>query len=56
MPYTIRILIVHIIQTAFFTLDEEIKMTNRRVNALDNVSSFLSLFFNSSSSGRHSKT
>lgn len=25
-------------QTAFFTLDEEIKMTNRRVNALNNVS------------------
>ncbi|PHJ26012.1 vacuolar atp synthase subunit [Cystoisospora suis] len=25
------------LQTAFFTLDEEIKMTNRRVNALNNV-------------------
>eukprot|EP00922_Rhytidocystis_sp_ex-Travisia-forbesii_P051874 GHVS01077005.1.p2 GENE.GHVS01077005.1~~GHVS01077005.1.p2 ORF type:complete len:246 (+),score=52.02 GHVS01077005.1:194-931(+) len=25
------------LQTAFFTLDEEVKMTNRRVNALDNV-------------------
>lgn len=27
-----------IAQTSFFTLDAEIKMTNRRVNALDNVS------------------
>eukprot|EP00918_Siedleckia_nematoides_P006761 GHVU01014740.1.p1 GENE.GHVU01014740.1~~GHVU01014740.1.p1 ORF type:complete len:224 (+),score=22.77 GHVU01014740.1:313-984(+) len=29
------------LQTSFFTLDQQIKMTNRRVNALDNVRSYV---------------
>lgn len=34
------------LQSAFFILDEEIKMTNRRVNALCNVSVAITLLYN----------